>query len=351
MTHRWIFSALLLAAWSSHALAAQPDASPPSVLVTLTPLRQGSLAHTLLAYGTVQAPPSARQMVMAPAAETVGTVYVHEGDEVAKGAPLLQLVPNPQTAAAYAQARSALRVAEQLAARTRQMQAQHLATAQQLADAQKSALDARAELAALKARGAGGPETLRAPFRAIVLRLSTAPGTQASAGAPLLALAQPAGMVLKVGVAPAEAGLVERGDKASVSAEGGQPDIPASVLQRGSIIDPATGLVPVEIALPVDRLLPGQAAAATITVGQTQGYVVPHAALLIDDHGNPYVVQADDMKAHKVQVQVVGMQGDEDVIRGARLDAGQPLVLAGNYQLDDGMNLRLAAPGSHAEEK
>jgi len=73
--------------------------------------------------------------------------------------------------------------------------------------------------------------------------------------------------------------------------------------------------------------------------------------LLIDDHGNPYVVQADDMKAHKVQVQVVGMQGDEDVIRGARLDAGQPLVLAGNYQLDDGMNLRLAAPGSHAEEK
>lgn len=345
MKYRWMLGTAALALWLGHAAAAQPDAGEPSVLVTLTTLRQGSLPRTVNAYGFVQASTPASRTIMAPTPATVGAVYVREGEEVAAGAPLVQLTPSPQTTAAYSQARSARQVAGQLAARTKQMFAQHLATAQQLADAQKSETDTQANLAALEAQGAGGTGVLRAPFRAIVLHLLASPGTLASTGTPLLDLAKPEGVVLKVGVTPADAALVGRGNAARVSVVGERQSWGGTVLQRGSLVDPATGLVPVEITLPVDRFFPGEAADATITVGETQGYVVPHAAILVDDHGNTYVVQANRMKARKVAVRIAGAHGDEDVIQGTGLNADQPLVLTGNHQLDEGMNMRVAIDG------
>lgn len=339
MKHRFILMAAVLAAWSSYALA---DAGEPSVLVTQTALRQGSLPRTVQAYGVVQAPAGASRTVTAATSAVVQALYVREGEEVAAGAPLLQLAPSPETTAAYVQARSALKVAGQLAARTQQMFAQHLATAQQLADAQKAESDAKASMAALDAQGAGGERVLRAPFRAIVLHLSATQGTLASAGMPLLELTSAEKAVLKVGIVPAQAMLVGKGEVAEVAAVGGDQRWPGTVVQRGSMVDPSTGLVPIEIALPPGRFMPGEAADATITVGQTQGYVVPHAAILVNDHGDTYVVQDDAMKARKVDVSVAGTHADEDVIRGKGLNPSEPIVLSGNYQLDDGMRMRVA---------
>lgn len=349
MQNRWILGAVALAAVWSYAVAAS-DAGAPSVLVTQTALRQGSLPRTIEAYGVVQASAAASRTVMAATSATVQALYVRDGEEVRAGAPLMQLVPSPQTAAAYTQAQSALQVAEQLAMRTKQMFAQHLATAQQLADAQKAESDARSNLAAMKAQGAGGVQVLRAPFRAIVLHVSASPGTLVSAGTPLLELASPEKAIVKVGAVPAQAMLVGSGDAARVRAVGGDQSSPATVVQRGSMVDPATGLVPIEIALPPGRFLPGEAADATITVGQTQGYVVPHAAILVDDHGGTYVVQDDRLTARKVPVSIAGSHEDRDVIRGSGLNPGQPLVLNGNYQLDDGMSMRVEQQHTKGEQ-
>ncbi|RDU97312.1 efflux RND transporter periplasmic adaptor subunit [Trinickia dinghuensis] len=347
MMNRFILAAAVLAAWSGYACAGT-DAGAPSVLVTQTALRQGSLPKTVQAYGVVQASASASRTVAASTSSVVQAIYVREGEEVAAGAPLLQLMPSPETAAAYSQARSAFTVAQQLAARTQTMFAQHLSTAQQLADAQKAESDAQANLTALKTQGAGGAQVLRAPFRAVVLHLSATQGTLASAGTSLLELASPEKAVLKVGVVPAQAMLVGSGNAASVAAVGEDQRWPGTVVQRGSMINPSTGLVPIEIALPPGHFMPGEAADATIAVGQTQGYVVPHAAILVNDHGGTYVVQDDALKARKVEVSVAGSHADEDVIRGDGLNPKQPLVLSGNYQLDDGMLMRVAAQGAQS---
>ncbi len=341
MKYQSIVSIALLAVWSGCGFAAQPGAEQPSVLVTVTAIRQGNLPHTITAYGAVLSLPSARHVITAQTSETVGDVYAHEGDEVAPGAPLLQLIPGAQTAAAYTQAQSALRDAEQLVARTRDMLGQHLATAQQLANALKARSDARAALGALKAQGAAGTMTLRAPFRAIVSRLSVSPGMFASNGTPLIDLIKADDLTLRVGVTPPEAMLVNAGNAAQVTALVGRQDVTGVVSHRSSIIDPSTGLVPVDISLPADKLIPGEAAKAVITVGQTRGYVVPHAAILVDPHGKSYVVQVDGKKARKVPVLVAGTHDDKDAIRGSGLRADQLLVLNGNYQLDDGANIRL----------
>lgn len=332
-----LFIVALSAAVLSIGLAAAQEA--PSVQVQLTQLKKGNLPQTVAVYGTVEPSASALRTVVAPAAAIVDQIYVRQGQEVDDNAPLLRLSPSPATQAAYSQAESALRVASDMVVRTRSMVQQHLATAQQLADAEKSQTDAKVALAALQAQGAGGANILKAPFRAVVTAIATSPGTIVSEGAPLLSLASPAELVLKAGAIPAEATSIGVNDPATITALNRVGGVSGKVLLRGGMVDPASGTIPIEITLPAGKFLPGQAAVATITTGQVSGYVVPHEAVLVDDQGHPYVVQAQNMTAKQVPVRILEAAGDLDVVDGP-LDAAAPLVLAGNYQLKDGMKMR-----------
>lgn len=319
----------------------------PSVLVQLSKLERGSLPKTVTAYGTVQASAPAQRAIMAPTAAIVDEINVRPGEEVDEGAPLVRLQPTPATAASYAQAETALRVASEMVGRTHSMVSQHLATAQQLLDAQKTESDARAALQALQAQGAGGAKVLRAPFRAIVTGIATTPGGIVAAGATLVSLANPSGLVLEVGALPAQAGLVKAGDPVTITPVGQSETVSGTVSLRSSMVDATTGLIAIQISFPAGRLVFGEAASAAITTGQVTGYVVPHAAILADDRGNPYVVQAVNLVAKQVTVRVLEADGDRDVIAGP-LDPDAPLVVSGNYQLQSGMKVRVADPPANA---
>lgn len=336
-----LVAALLVMATVPGAIAAPAEEAGPSVLVTLTKLEKGGLPRIVTAYGRAEPDPSARHMVTAPAAAVVGAISVRAGQKVAAGSPLVLLEPSPATAAAFKQAQSAVGVAADLTRRTRALVAQHLATAQQLAAAAKTEADARAALAALEAEGAGGAQILRAPFPAIVIAVSTSAGAVVAQGAGLVELARPNAVVLRAGVVPGEAGAVRPGDPVAITPLGGGEDGDGRVVLRGAVVDPQTGLVPVVIAPPQGMLLPGESAQARIVAGEWHGYVVPHSAVLLDDNGAPYVVQAVHGVARRVPVHILGSDGPRDVVDGG-LDPSAPLVLAGNYQLDDGMRIRLA---------
>jgi multidrug efflux pump subunit AcrA (membrane-fusion protein) len=210
-----LFAALILIN-RSDVWAAGPNDQGPSVLVRLAKLQRGGLPQTVTTYGSVQADPSGRQTVMAPLSAVVGELYVRPGEEVAAAAPLIRLEPTPQAAATYSQARSGLRAATQLVDRTRTMLGQHLATAQQLADANKAKADASATLAELDAEGAGGAQILRAPFPAIVAAISTTPGAIVAQGAALLELARPNALLLEVGVVPDQAMTIRSGNAVNI---------------------------------------------------------------------------------------------------------------------------------------
>jgi RND family efflux transporter MFP subunit len=312
------------------------------VQVQTLPLQQGSLPRTVGAYGIVQAAPGAQISIVAPMGAQIGQLYVRPGQAVAAGAPLIQLQPTLPMQVTYTQAVSALKVTAEASARTRELLTQHLATQQQLSDAEKAEGDARAALDALRAQGAGGPRTVRAPFDAIVTGVSATVRAQVSEGTPLLDLAQPKGLVLIVGVAPADAASIAAGNPVSVTAVGQQVSYTGTVTNGGALVQSDSGLVPVQVTLPMHKFLPGESAQATITVGHVSGYVVPHAAVLIDDNGNSYVVQALGDMAKIVDVQVTDVQGDREVITGP-LDPHAPLVLTGNYQAHNGMKLRFAS--------
>lgn len=334
----------LIAALASFLLTAEAPTNPqPSVLVQVTKLQKGLLPKTVMAYGTAQADPSVSTTVTAPLSAIVGSVYIRPGQEVSKSAPLVRLVPDPQTSASYAQAVSALQNAKAALTHTQELFRESLATNKDLAAAQNARSDAEAALAALRAQGAGGPTTVRAPLRAVVTKLSVSIGTTVSLGTPLVDLAPPNSLVLLVGVVPDQAPEIMVGAKAEITPVGTSKTYTGKVILRGAVVDAGTGLVPIEISLPPGALFPGQTADAKITTGIVKGYVVPHAAILVDDQGKPYVVQAVRMKAKIVPVQVIDAQGARDLI-GGKLDPNAPLVLAGNYQLQDGMRVRLSNP-------
>ncbi len=326
---------------SGTGICAASDADQTSVLVTTTTVQTGSLPHTVSAYGIVQADPSARQAVMAPVSATVAKISVRLGEEVPKGAPLIELVPNPQPRADYAKARSALRTADELVKHTKELLSLYLATRQQMVDAQRAQADARAALHALQAQGADGPKTLIAPFRATVTKIDGSVGMLVVEGAPLLELAPPNSLVLRAGVVPSDASAIKPGDKATIVPVGVDQRLDATVLLRGAVVDPADGLVPVEISLPSNTLFPGQSAEATITTAHVDGFIVPHEAILINDKGQPYVVQIVDKVAKLIPVRVLDADGAKNVVAGA-IDPKAPLVLSGAYQLQNGMKVRLS---------
>jgi membrane fusion protein, multidrug efflux system len=342
MRYAEILLAVVMLTFATSIAAAQ-DPPGPSVLVQLAKLQRGSLPRVVTAFGTVEASPAARQTVMAPVAAGVEAVYVKAGEAVTANAPLVRLGPSPATSAAYAKALSGVRAAQELVARTRSLLGQHLATAQELASAESAKADADASLEALKAEGAGSARTIVAPVSAIVTAVSTNPGAMVAQGTALLELALPNGLVLRAGVVPDQAPPIRAGDAATISPLGWPDGVAGRVLLRGSVVDTQTGLVPVDIALPPSGFLPGQMAEAGIVTGEVAGYVVPHQAILVDDTGSPYVVQAVSDTAHKVAVKVLLSGGEKDVVEG-QFDPAAPIVLAGNYQLHDGMRVRLKEP-------
>ncbi|HEY2590836.1 MAG TPA: HlyD family efflux transporter periplasmic adaptor subunit, partial [Steroidobacteraceae bacterium] len=306
--------AVLLAAGLTPSPSRADDEAAPaaSALVQVAALKKGSLPSIVTLYGSAQASTRARQTIMAPASARVAAIDVRLGESVAPGASLLRLMPTPASAASYEQAKSALNVAQQSVVRTRSLLRQHLATVQQLNDAQKAEADARATLRALQTQGAGSELTVRAQFAATVTALSVSIGAIVNEGTALLDLVRPQALVVQAGAVPDVARTISVGDEVRVTPIGAARSLRGKVLLRGAVVDAATGLVPIEISLPADSVLPGEQAVAAVSTGQVQGYLVPHEAVLLNDEGNPYVVQVIGGVAHQVDVRVLGSLDNQD---------------------------------------
>jgi membrane fusion protein (multidrug efflux system) len=338
-----VVTGLLMPALSAACLAAD---SNPSVLVQVTKVNSGSLPKVITVFGTVVASAGMQQSITSHVAAVVQEIEVKPGQKVTRGTALLRLGPTPDTAAAYTKAVSAVSNARDLVQHTQELLNQHLATRQQLADAEKALTDAQASLNALSVGGASTGQTLSAPFDGVVTNISVNVGSIVNPGTAMLDVARTKGLLLRAGAVPEQAETIHQGDAATISALGGDDLITGTVLLRGSMIDPKSGLVPLEIDLPNGNYLAGQAAQARIVTGTVAGYVVPHQAILVNDRGEPYVVQAKNMIAHQVPVQILLSAGAKDVVAGA-LDPEAALVLAGNHQLKDGMRVRIANPQQH----
>ena len=330
-------------------LACGPAAADdtPSVLAKLAPLTKGGLPNLITVYGQVGPDSAGRQALIAPVEAAVTNVFVRTGQPVTKGEKLVELTPSPNSATSYEQAKSALSLATNVVQRTRSLVASHLATQQDLAQAEKNESDARATFDALSSQGAAGAHDIVAPFDAVVTQIQASPGDVVSQGSAVIELVQPNGLMVIAGVVPSEAKSVAAGDPVTLTPIDGGAPVQGNVTFLGSFVDSSNGLVPVDVSVPQGGALLGEMFRADIDVGNINGYLVPHHAVLVDDSGVPYVVQSDKMVAKIVSVKVLDSNGDQDVISGP-LDPSMPLVVDGAYQMSDGTPIQVDSSGGTA---
>lgn len=327
---------LALAGCGQSKVQTQPA---PSVAVTATKPARGSLWAQVTAYGSAGPSQNGAQTINAAQPGQIADLLVVPGATVHAGQPLLHFAIAPTARSAYVQASDALAAAQKQRATTAQLLNQQLATADQLAQADKAVSDARATVDALAAEGAALPvRPLAAPFDGVVTAITVAPGDRTQPGAPLLTLARTSDIVVAVGVDPSVRAGIAIGQTAELRRLAGGPAIAGNVLRVGNALDPRTRMIDVELAIPRDALMPGEAMQAVIDTNRIAGWVVPHKAV-VTAAGPARVFQAIQGKAKVVQIRVLLFAGANDVVDGP-IDPADPLIVDGAYQVQDGDAVR-----------
>lgn len=341
--------ALLLLLTLLVALALMPSsaAEEGSVLVTTIMPRKGSLPDIVTAYGTAGPAVDSSMTISLQSQGRVLRFDVTPGEAVKAGQPLLKFGVSESALGSYRQAEIALQTAKVERFRIAQLLKQQFATKDQLTQADKAIADAQTTLDTLKKSGSDQPDlTIKAPFDGVVSTIPVAQGDTIATGAPMMTLMRGDGLVVRVGIEPAQRFRMKRGDPVMLQpmTSGGAPAL-GTLIRIDGLLNPKTHLIDADVATPA-HLLPGAAFKAQITVGHFDGFVVPRDAVLSDAEG-AYVFQIGDGKAHRVAVTIVGSAGDQTAVAGV-IDPAKPIVLQGNYQLEDGMEVRFSATETSA---
>ena len=326
-------------------VAAAGDA-PPSVLVRTQPARFGEIPETLTTYGSAVFDAGSVMTLSVQRDGRVERIAVAPGEAVTAGQVLITFGASAQSANSFRQAQSALVLARQQQLHAGQLLAQHLVTRDQKAQADKAVSDAANNLQALRTEGADTvSQNLKAPFDGVVQAIPVRRGDRLQPGAALVVLAGSEGVMVTVGLEPALLGRVHPGQPARLQAIGGepgaaQPAVAGHVRRVAGQIDPRTRLVNVDLAVdPAQPVLPGEAFRAELEVGRVQGWQVPHEAVMFDG-ADTVLYQIAGGRARRIVVQVRATGNGQDIVTGP-LDAARAVVVAGAYQLHDGMAVRM----------
>ncbi|QGZ66914.1 efflux RND transporter periplasmic adaptor subunit [Paraburkholderia acidisoli] len=333
--------------------AAPAAASQPTAAVEVVHVSRKPVSQVVVAYGSVASASANVTTVSLSYLARVVRVLVQPGQSVTRGAPLFVVQADPNAVIALGQAQSAATLARGELERTEALYHDGLATQSQLAAAQKALADAQQALDAQGATGVSvGAKTVTAPVAGVVSQLTAAPGDQVQAGAALAQLVADRASSgnsanITLGADPADALKLRTGDGVvlhPLSASLGGEQAQGRVVLVGAAIDPQSQLVDVSVNAPLAAggFLPGTRVRADIDTQTGVWWNVPRASVLQDGKGY-YVFQVSPgNKAHRVDVAVKVEHGNQYGVDGA-LDVTRPLVVSGNYELEDGMAVRVVA--------
>jgi RND family efflux transporter MFP subunit len=351
---RWGFAALVvvvgLGGWMKHRAAADTPAAPAAPVATIRSElpKVRSVAETLEGVGDVTAG-QASGLSFARAGQVI-QLSLAVGDRFSQGAVLATLTPDPAVRQAWQAAVDAVGLAQREWDRQKQLLALHLATQSQADAADKTVQEAQGALKALAEQG-GGRDTsqLVAPFDGVVTAVAALQGDRVQAGAPVLQVGRADTLRVLIGIEPSERARVHAGTPVTLWPVAGPAlspkPIALALTEVQDVVDPKTQLINAVATLPrgvAAQLAPGMKVRAQLQVGTLSAVAVPRNAVLTDEKGD-YVFQVAGGKAHRVAVTKALDNGTLTAIGGIK-DMTLPVVTEGNYELEDGMAVKDAAP-------
>jgi RND family efflux transporter MFP subunit len=322
---------------------ASSAADEPSVLVRTVSLRQERVASSLTCYGVIAADPRGTASVTLPRSTRVSRLLVTQGEVVAPGAPLAEVVTDSADTFNYEQATLSVDYARKELERFESMAEQRLATQSQLAAARKTLADAEAALRKQKRLGSGRSlERLTAPFAGTVTAIAVKEGDRIPSGTALMQISRRGTLRAELGVEPEDSARVRKGMDVTLTPvfDGGKT-LKGTVRDIHGVINPQTRLVDIIISLigkDSAAILAGTQVRGVIHLSWQSAWVVPRQAVLRDDSGE-YLYQVDKGRARRVNVGI-SRAGDGLVAVRGPVNPRLKVVSQGNYELRDGMAVR-----------
>ena len=331
----------------SDAATKPTDEDKPVAEVTVSPLRRGTIEQTITAYGSVIAQPGDVRVLSVPFESRVVQLLVTPGEQVAAGAELARLEASPDALVALQEAKNAAAGAEAELRRVQQRFSEKLATNAELGQAQQAAESSQLKLRSMTERGVGTPQTLKAAAPGIVSKIDVQEGQIVPAGGGIVELAAGNRIAVALGVEPGDVTALKVGQKvklAPVDRAATGDAVEGQIRVIGRRVDPATRLDTVLVSLPQDaHLMLETFVTGQIIRASAEALVVPRDAVLPQENGGYAVFTADDGKARKHVVRI-GLENDRETeIIADDLKPGDPVIVAGNYQLEDGMAVKAEA--------
>jgi len=310
-----------LVAWRiTHALTAKPGAVASAIpAVSVTEVGVSAVPSTVSIIGTIAARYDMPIGVEGDGGRVTG-VFVEAGDHVKRGQVLVHLnnsVLEPQVTnleAALDQARAEAELAEAEFQRARAVGASGALSAEETQKRKSSAVTAAAhvkvaaaQLDEAKARLARAD--VRAPADGIILTRTVEVGqTAMPGGEALFRLSKDGETELRGQVAEQDLPLLKVGQTVDVKLTGTSKIYQGKIRLLGAVIDPATRLGTVKVALTPDtNLRPGAFARADVTVSNAERAVLPQTAVLNDEKGSYVLVVNAQGKVERKSVRVTGM--------------------------------------------
>jgi RND family efflux transporter MFP subunit len=274
-------------------------------------------------------------------------IAVEAGDQVQRG-QLLAVLKQAEVDAAVAQAEEAAGKARRDLERARRLQADEVATEEQVENLTTAYNVARADLDA--ARFNARFARIDAPLDGVVLQRLSEESELVQGGQPVLVLgATGEGWIVRAALADRDAVRVEPGDPARVSFDAfPERAFEGTVARIASNADPLTGTFEVEIEVAPDGARFARGLVAKVSLAIAEGAqsgprtVVPLTAL-VEANGpaaTVYVIDERESVARRKQIAVGSIVGDR-VIVVAGLAAGERVITDGAAWLADGTPVRL----------
>jgi membrane fusion protein (multidrug efflux system) len=325
-------------------LAAGSARAEPQVLVQTELLAEHTLKETVVAYGQVQPDPEHVSSISLSQAGMVNRLLVRLGERVTANQELLELDTAPKVRMDYQQAKAAVDYARNKLEQTERLFSQQLVTRDEVSSAGRDLKDAEAKLDALRNLGSQKKQVIvRAPFAGIIVGLKVSQGQRVQADTDAILLASGNTLIVLLGVEPEDAQRIKPGMPVVLeSLFEATCHVEVEVTRVLAMVNPNTRLVDVLTRVPDCNSAPlviGNRIKGTITLRQEKTWAVSRSAVLRDTEG-AYLFVIREGRAHRVNVDTGIEEGDLVAVKGP-LKVGEPVVVTGNYELEDGMAVKV----------
>lgn len=309
-----------------------------AVPVETDTVRSGRIARVVTIPGTVNA--IRRVGVNAQVAGAVLEVLAEEGDRVDEG-QLVARLDDREIQAQLRSAEAAYEVAEAAFARAQQLRERQVITQPEYEQDRTAYEAARAQLDQLRTRA--GFTEVRAPIGGVVTAKEIESGDVVANQSRILEIAEVDTMVVRVSMSELDVVEIEPGDEVQIVLDALPGEGLSGIVRRiFPAADPATRLVPVEVALDAEdgrRTRPGFLARVSFALDPRDDALLVSAAALVSRGGSEAVyLVADSSVVLRTVTTGLAAGGEVEVLGG--LERGDRVVTAGSNLLQDGAMIR-----------